>query len=57
MIAAALISLMLRGCAHAWQFMASVMAAVLFVPLMGALFAPPATCRRLVGRCSPVSPA
>ncbi len=46
MIAAAAISLMFVRMRDAWQFMASVMAAVLFVPLMGALFARP---RRAAG--------
>ncbi|HYO23844.1 MAG TPA: hypothetical protein VEQ85_02750, partial [Lacipirellulaceae bacterium] len=41
MIAAAALSLLFARMRDAWQFMASVMAAVLFVPLMGALFANP----------------
>jgi solute:Na+ symporter, SSS family len=41
MIAAAAISLLFERMRDAWQFMASVMAAVLFVPLMGALFGRP----------------
>jgi SSS family solute:Na+ symporter len=46
MFAAAAISLLFERMRDAWQFMASVMAAVLFVPLMGALFARP---RRAAG--------
>jgi SSS family solute:Na+ symporter len=46
MIAAAALSLMFARMRDAWQFMASVMAAVLLVPLMGALFANP---RRTAG--------
>jgi solute:Na+ symporter, SSS family len=46
MVAAALLSLLFERMRDAWQFMASVMAAVLLVPLMGALFAHP---RRAAG--------
>ena len=39
MLAAAAISLLFDRMRDTWQFMASVMASVLFVPVMGALFA------------------
>ncbi len=42
MIAAAGLSLLFDRMREAWQFMASVMAAVLLVPLLGALFSRPA---------------
>lgn len=41
MFAAAAMSLMFDRMRDAWQFMASVMTAVVFVPMMGALFARP----------------
>jgi SSS family solute:Na+ symporter len=41
MVAAAAISLFFDRMRDAWQFMASVMTAVVFVPMMGALFARP----------------
>jgi solute:Na+ symporter, SSS family len=46
MFAAALMSLMFDRMRDAWQFMASVMAAVVWVPVMGAIFFRP---RRLAG--------
>jgi SSS family solute:Na+ symporter len=41
MVASVLISLMFERMRDMWQFMASIMAAVLFVPMMAALFARP----------------
>lgn len=41
MFAAALFSLLFERMRDAWQFMASVMASAVFVPVMGALFAKP----------------
>jgi SSS family solute:Na+ symporter len=52
MIAAAAMSLMFVRLRDAWQFMASVMAAVLLVPMMGALFAHP---RRAAGMAGAVA--
>ena len=45
-----LISLLFERMRDTWQFMASVMAAVLLVPVMGALFGRPRRRRRFVGR-------
>lgn len=49
MIAAALLSLAFDRMRDAWQFMASVMTAVLLVPMMGALFARPRAAAGLWG--------
>jgi SSS family solute:Na+ symporter len=49
MVAAALLSLLFARMRDAWQFMASVMVAALFVPLMGALFARPRRAAGLFG--------
>lgn len=52
MVAAALLSLLFERMRDAWQFMASVMAAVLLVPLLGAIFARP---RPAAGLCGAVA--
>jgi solute:Na+ symporter, SSS family len=49
MVAAAAMSLMFARLRDAWQFMASVMAAMLLVPMMGALFAKPRRAAGLAG--------
>jgi solute:Na+ symporter, SSS family len=49
MLAAAAISLLFARMRDAWQFMASVMAAVLFVPMIGALFFKPKRAAGLAG--------